>query len=113
MMTRHREKMKTKQKTLSKFYMTPILFVLAVIPLVAFVTVYQTDIGENTWMSGNAFYDFFLYYKSQLLMIVALVVAVFFSFLLLNREYGNLDSKTSYLYLIPVGVFALFSFVNE
>ena len=51
-----------KEKRLDYMWGMPILFVVAVIPLVALIGIYHTDIGENTWIAGTAFYDFFLYY---------------------------------------------------
>lgn len=104
--------MRQKEIHLSRVYAIPLIFTLVVIPLVTFVTVYKTDIGENTWMAGEAFYDFFLYYKSRLLMFMALAVAVLFTSLLMCGKQGNLVSKGSYACLIPAGVFLFFSFLS-
>ena len=65
-----------KDKRLETIYALPLMCILAVIPLVTFITVYHTDIGNNTWIAGTAFYDFFLYYKSQLLMLTGLIMGI-------------------------------------
>lgn len=101
-----------KDRKLDSIYALPLMFVLAVIPLVTFVTVYHTDIGNNTWIAGTAFYDFFLYYKSQLLMLMGLILGITTAVSLMRGYHGNLCGKYSYLALIPVGIFALFSFVS-
>lgn len=101
-----------KDKRLETIYALPLMCILAVIPLVTFITVYHTDIGNNTWITGTAFYDFFLYYKSQLLMLTGLILGVTTAVSLLRGYHGNLYGKNSYYALIPVGIFALFSFVS-
>lgn len=101
-----------KEKRLDYMWGMPILFVVAVIPLVALIGIYHTDIGENTWIAGTAFYDFFLYYKAHLLMMVALVLAITIVCSLAFGYQGNLREKRQYMPLIPVGIFAIFSFVS-
>lgn len=101
-----------KEKKLGRIYAIPLLFALAVIPLVALIAVYHTDIGNNTWISGTAFYDFFLYYKSHLLMMVGLVLGIIIAVSLAYGYHGNLRDKKNYLCLIPVGIFALLAFVS-
>ncbi len=101
-----------KDKRLETIYALPLMCILAVIPLVTFITVYHTDIGNNTWIAGTAFYDFFLYYKSQLLMLTGLIMGIATAVSLLRGYHGNLYGKNSYYALIPIGIFALFSFVS-
>ncbi len=101
-----------KDKRLETIYALSLMCILAVIPLVTFITVYHTDIGNNTWIAGTAFYDFFLYYKSQLLMLTGLIMGIATAVSLLRGYHGNLYGKNSYYALIPVGIFALFSFVS-
>lgn len=96
-----------REKTLSTTYAVPLIFVLAVVPLVALIAIYSTDIGENTWISGTAFYDFFLYYKSHLLMVIGLVLAAILVVSLRMGYYGNWQAKRTYAVLVPLGVFAL------
>lgn len=101
-----------KEKKLNLMYAVPLVFVLAVIPLVAFITIYHSDIGNNPWMSGTAFYDFFLYYKSHLLMMVGLVLGIVMIIALATGHHGNLQGRNSYLCLVPVGVFAIMASVS-
>lgn len=101
-----------KEKKLERVYALPLLLVLAIIPLITLIAIYQTDIGDNAWISGNAFYDFFLYYKAHLLMMVGLVLGIVIAISLLLGYQGNLHGRNSYLTLIPVGVFALLAFVS-
>lgn len=106
------ETMKMKEKKLDYIYAVPLLLVLAIIPLVTLIAIYQTDIGNNSWISGTAFYDFFLYYKAHLLMMVGLVLGIVIALALLMGYQGNLKRKNSYLCLLPAGIFALLSFVS-
>ena len=101
-----------KEKKLDLMYAVPLVFVLAVIPLVAFITIYHSDIGNNPWMSGTAFYDFFLYYKSHLLIMVGLVLGLVMVIALATGYHGNLQGRNSYLCLVPAGVFAILAFVS-
>lgn len=107
-----KKKKEIKEKKLDRMYAVPLLFVLAVIPLVAFITIYQSDIGDNPWISGTSFYDFFLYYKSHLMMMVGLVLGIIMIIALTAGRYGNLKGRNSYLCLVPAGVFALLAFVS-
>lgn len=101
-----------KEKKLGQIYAAPLLLVLAVIPLVALIAIYQTDIGNNTWISGTAFYDFFLYYKAHLLMMAGLVLGMVIALSLALGYQGNLKGRNSYLSLLPVGLFALLAFLS-
>lgn len=101
-----------KEKKLDRMYAVPLLFVLAVIPLVTLITIYHSDIGDNPWMSGTAFYDFFLYYKSHLLIMVGFVLGIVMIISLATGYHGNLQERNSYLCLVPVGVFAILAFIS-
>ena len=101
-----------KEKKLEQIYAAPLLLVLAVIPLVSLIAIYQTDIGNNSWISGTAFYDFFLYYKAHLLMLTGLVLGIVIALSLALGYQGNLQGRNSYLSLLPVGLFALLAFLS-
>lgn len=98
-----------KKKEVSAVYAVPLVFVIAVVPLVAMIAVYGTDIGENAWISGSAFYDFFLYYKSQLLMMFGLVTAVIVVTAVYKKCCINCQGRSCYAVFIPLVVFALAS----
>ncbi|MCH5264697.1 MAG: O-antigen ligase family protein [Lachnospiraceae bacterium] len=98
------------KKEMSKLLWLPILLVLAVIPLVTIIHMYETDLAESNWFSWNSqVFDFFLYYKSRLLMLIGLAGACLLGYFLATGNYGNFTGKKAYLPLIPAGVFALFS----
>lgn len=98
-----------KKKEVSAVYAVPLVFVIAVVPLVALIAVYGTDIGENAWISGSAFYDFFLYYKSQLLMMFGLVSAVIVGMAFYKKCCINCQGSSCYAVFIPLVVFAVVS----
>lgn len=97
-----------KNKGLSTQYAIPLIFILAVIPLVALVAVYRTDIGENAWISGTAFYDFFLYYKSQLLMLMGLMLMATLVMAVYRKCEMNWQGNRTYAILASLAVLVLF-----
>lgn len=101
-----------KEKKIGYTYALPLMIVLAVVPLITTIAIYQTDIGQNPWIAGSAFYDFFLYYKSHLLMLMGLIVGIVLAISLLIGCQGNLQGKKDYLTLIPIGFFAVLSFLS-
>lgn len=101
-----------KKKRLDKIYSFPLIFVLAVIPLMTMMGTYSSGIGDYSWAAGKAFYDFFLIYKSRSLMVMGAFLLLY-SFLLLSEGYtGRLKNKNGWRVLVPAGVFLLVSLVS-
>ena len=56
----------------------PLLFVVGIVPLICKQAVYSAKLSEYSWfITNDATFDFFLYYKTQLFLIGAAVMLVF------------------------------------
>lgn len=107
--------MKPKQsiKEYGTAFWLPILIILAVVPLITIVHIYDNGIGNEAWASSSATtYDFFLYYKSRVLMILGLAAAALIGYRLLNEDKGNFAAKDAWVHLLPVGVYGVFSLAS-
>lgn len=83
----------------------PVMFVLAVIPLVLRYHAYDSRMNVFSWYADSGEkQDYFLYYKSVWFMIVsAIMLAVFLWYQVRERRQGkNLPLK----FLIPIGLYA-------
>lgn len=101
-----------KKKRLDKIYAVPLILVLAVIPLMTMMGVYASGIGDYSWASGRAFYDFFLIYKSCTLMLAGAVLILFFLMRISGGDTGRLKDNSTRRVLVPVGVFFLVTLVS-
>ncbi len=94
-----------KVKELSWYYLAPILFIVAIVPLIVFGRVLEIEGLEMlNWKGGSTSIDFFSYYKS-----VYFVAASFISFILIvllqiTGQFKILKSK----YYIPLGIYVVF-----
>ncbi|MCH5251856.1 MAG: O-antigen ligase family protein [Lachnospiraceae bacterium] len=102
-----------KKSEIGAWIWLPVILAVAVAPLITVIHAYDCGLENNLWFStGGVVYDFFLYYKSRLLMLAGVLAAVVLGLLILQREKGNLAKKKAWMPLIPVGVFLLFSFLS-
>lgn len=108
--------MKTKEtirerKTIGT--LLPIIFVLAVVPLVCIIHKYDCGLETNAWFSkAGTVYDFFLYYKSKILLIIGVVLACMAgNYLYSKKETVFRDDRSRYV-LICLGCFIAFSLVS-
>lgn len=91
----------------------PILIILAVVPLITMVHMYDNGMSKEAWAaSSGETADFFLYYKSRIIMILGLIVAILLGYRLMKGDYGTFQKKNAWIPLIPVGVYAIFSLVS-
>ncbi len=101
---------KKQPKECGNIFFIPILLILAVIPLITNVHIYDNGLSKELWASANGqVADFFLYYKSHVLMILGLCVAILLTYWLCTGESGRLFEEKAWIPLIPAVVFALFS----
>lgn len=104
---------KVQQTSLSISYFFPLILVLAVIPLVVIIHVYDCGLQTELWFSeGGLVYDFFLYYKSRLLIFVGILLAIVMAWEMASGKRGALREKNGFVPLIPAGVFAFFSLIS-
>lgn len=101
-----------KKKRLDKIYAVPLILVLAVIPLLTMMGVYASGIGDYSWASGGAFYDFFLIYKSCALMLAGAVLILFFLMRIYGGDTERLKDNSTRCVLVLVGVFFLATLVS-
>lgn len=103
----------TKIEKKSIAALLPLIVVLAVVPLVCIIHKYETGLISNNWFSKVAdVYDFFLYYKSKVLLLVGIALAAIIA--------GSLYSKKETLYrdgrskqvLVCLGCFVAFSLLS-
>lgn len=107
--------MKQKQgiKEYGTAFWLPVLLILAVVPLVTIIHMYDNGIGKEAWASSSSTtYDFFLYYKSRFLMILGLAAAALIGYRFLNEDKGNFTTKNAWIHLLPVGVYGIFSLAS-
>lgn len=103
--------MRYKAAKVDRMYGIPLLFALAVIPLLTTMGVYQSGIGDYTWASGHFFYDFFLVMKSRALMITGILVSLLLGYRLYSGKRGPW-TKGQKAGLILAGVFLVMSFLS-
>lgn len=97
----------------STTFWLPVLMILAIVPLITIIHVYDNNISEKAWgLTSETTYDFFLYYKSRILMILGVAAAGFISYRLLNKDKGNFTAKDAWIHLLPVGVYGFFSLAS-
>ena len=105
---------KKQLKECGNIFFIPILLILAVIPLITNVHIYDNGLSKELWASANGqVADFFLYYKSHVLMILGLCVAILLTYWLCTGESGRLFEEKAWIPLIPaVGFCTVFSFLS-
>lgn len=104
---------KAQKKKLCYSFWLPILIVLAAVPLITMIHIYDNGLSDEAWASSSSTtYDFFLYYKSRILMLIGLVVTALLGYRIHQGDKGNFTIQNAYIHFIPVGVYAVFSFVS-
>ena len=97
------------KKDLQWYYLLPIMFIVAVIPLMVYAKLINLDDFEKlNWKGGETNIDFFSYYKS---IVFAASVFVSIILLLLLRVSGEVKFKKT-KYYIPVCVYILFVMIS-
>jgi len=87
------------------FYIFPIAFVIAVVPLIVFMKLdVLSAIEIKNWYGESTYTDFFNFYKSQWLMVGTVLAIVFYFAQGLSKK---LEVKKSFIY-IPTGIYAGF-----
>lgn len=103
----------TQKGNESTTFWLPVLMILAIIPLITIIHGYDNGISDKAWGPiSDTTYDFFLYYKSRILMILGVAVAGFMSYRLLNKDKGNFTAKDACIHLLPIGIYGVFSLAS-
>lgn len=99
---------KEKRPT-SRIFLYPLLIVMAIIPLIVHQKEYATGLSQYQWFSsqenGN---DFFLYYKSFWLVVMAALMLVILCIKIWREKAYQMLPKV----LIPAGIYGLFIIIS-
>jgi O-antigen ligase len=90
-------------------FMLPLMFIVAIIPLITFLKIVDVEgIERLNWKGSDKSVDFFSYYKS-LFFIIATFASL--AILVLMRLVGEFRFKKS-KYYIPLGIYVVFVFLS-
>ncbi|MDF2484688.1 MAG: hypothetical protein K0R46_856 [Herbinix sp.] len=92
------------------FYLLPILIIVAILPLVMRLHIFNANLSDQSWFSKNDEYgDFFLYYKQQLFLILSAFMAV----IAIYRSYVTRKSIHYPRTLMPIAIYALLALLSS
>lgn len=102
-------KSKLQEESKSKILLYPLLVVIAIIPLIVHQKIYPTHLEQYSWYSyAETAYDFFLYYKSVWLVIMAALMLVVLCWKMAKeKEYRKIP-----MFMIPAGIYGLFIIIS-
>jgi Lipid A core - O-antigen ligase and related enzymes len=107
-MSKNKTKLKKKNEV-NRAYLLPIIFVLAIVPLVVRIHIYKTGLTDYPWFSTEDLYtDFSLYYKQWLLVGSACVMLC----VLIYRVYKSKKEMKSSKIFIPMAIYAFFTLLS-
>lgn len=91
-------------------YYIPIMFIIAIIPLITFGKIVELPLDEaNFWKGGTTHIDFFCYYKSIVFIIATLAAFAAYGGLFLDNKLSLQREKR---YYIPMSIYALFTIIS-
>ncbi len=95
------------------WWLIPLMFVIAVVPLITVVHVYICGLEVNPWFSiGGKLYDFFLYYKAFFLRLAGIIILFTLCYLMPFGKNDFLKDKKTIAPTIAIGVFGLISLLS-
>lgn len=85
--------------------MYPLVIIMAIVPLIVHQKICDTNLENLSWFSkSEQANDFFLYYKSLMLVILTFVMTAILIF-----NIGKIKKKSDFpIFLIPLGIYGLF-----
>ena len=94
-----------EEKVRSKILLYPLIIVMAIIPFIVHQKIVPTRLEKYSWFSfSETAMDFFLYYKSVWLVIMAIIMLVILIVQVLQKkEYQKIPK-----FMIPIGIYGLF-----
>ncbi|MCR4605305.1 MAG: O-antigen ligase family protein, partial [Eubacterium sp.] len=97
---------------ISRMWIAPLIIMIAVVPLITIIHVYDCGLEANSWFSsGGKLYDFFLYYKAFAIRAMG-IFALFFMIYLMAFYDRSFINKRAILPLISIGLFGVFSLIS-
>ncbi len=94
----------------SIMYILPIMFIIAILPLIVKIHQYSANLSQFEWFTENdIFFDFFLYYKQLFLIGTAVIMIIF---ILFNTYKDRKSIRLPYIF-IPLGIYALLALLSS
>jgi hypothetical protein len=101
---------KINTKTIYKNpYLIPILFTIAILPLIVRMHDYKTPLSQYRWFSNEEFTDFFLFYKHWLFVITSFIMCFI---IIKGKKYKSNIFKSAPIF-IPLAVYALSALLSS
>ncbi len=98
-----------KERSLEWFYLLPIMFIVAIIPLMVYAKLISLDDFERlNWKGGETNTDFFSYYKAMFFAASAFLSGI----LLVLLKLTGVPSLKKSKYYIPLGIYLLFVVIS-
>ena len=94
-----------------QYQMLPIIFTLAIIPLIVFAVLYDSGLPVSDWFEGGQKFDVFLIAKGHLLYFAGVIMAIAMAFKLADDDARGILKK-GMKWVIPTGVFALLALIS-
>lgn len=107
---KHRKsKLNKTEKSLSNLYLMPVLFIIAIIPLIVFGKVMELDgLEADNWLGGTIHVDFFHYYKSMYFIASSYIGGLILLVLYWLKKLKFIKTK----YYIPLAIYSLFTIIS-
>lgn len=94
----------------SILYLLPIMFVVAILPLIVKLYQYSANFSQYNWFSeDDTSFDFFLYYKQFFLIITAIIMSVFLFYKYMTDKKNISFPKM----FIPLSIYALLALLSS
>ncbi|MBP3702443.1 MAG: O-antigen ligase family protein [Lachnospiraceae bacterium] len=100
----------------------PFILVLIIIPLIVSAKSFENGLVEKAWYSTNTTsYDFFMYYKSRLIMLAGVISAFLLAWSMYQKSSANHKNRKnkantltfSLWFLMPLGVYGFFVLLSS
>ncbi len=93
-----------------RWFLLPVVCVVAVLPLIMYIKKYTTDLNQYPWFAeGGEYTDLFLYYKQSFLILLTLIMLIFIG----KRAVQDKTNLQFPPIFIPLVVFAILSFLSS
>ena len=92
------------------YYLWPILFVIAILPLIVKIHKYSTGMSSYKWfLENDTYFDFYLYYKQYFLILTVFIMIIFTGY----KAYKDRKTlKFTYIF-IPLSIYGLFALLSS
>ena len=95
---------------INRLYLIPIVFILAILPLIIRFHPYETPLSQYPWFSyNNQYVDFFLYYKQWTFISTVFVMII----IIIARAYKDKSILKFSPIFIPLTVYGSFAFLSS